>query len=137
MTSNPYSAGMDDTMCYNPIKIFKIKQISEVAEAVIYLQNLELKKPCYFEELISRYSCFICFAILAAAAEGGYFSEIKGIKSAILGSVHKQEIKKAYFENITFKSKITIYLLKKEQIRLAFYFLYLCKKVKDIRGLIK
>ena len=22
MTSNPFSAGMDDTMCYNPIKIF-------------------------------------------------------------------------------------------------------------------
>ena len=116
---------------------FKIKQISEIAQAVTYLRNLDVNKPTYFEELLSRYSAFLCFAILAAAAEGGYFSEIKGIKKAILDSIHKQEIKKAYFENITLKSKITIFLLKKEQIRLAFYFLYLCKKIKDIKGLIK
>jgi hypothetical protein len=87
--------------------------------------------------LLSRYSCFLCFAILAAAAEGGYFGEIKGIKQAVLGSLHKEEIKKAYFENITVKSKIAIFLLKKEQVRLAFYFLFLCKKIKDIRRLIK
>ena len=116
---------------------FKISQISQVAQAVTYLRNLDVEKPACFEELLSRYSAFLCFAILAAAAEGGYFGEIKGIKQAILGSIHKQEIKKAHFENITFKSKITIFLLKKEQIRLAFYFLYLCKKIKDIKGLIK
>ena len=116
---------------------FKIRQISEIAQAVTYLRNLNVNKPAYFEELLSRYSGFLCFAILAAAAEGGYFSEIKGIKNAILDSIHKEEIKKAYFENITFKSKITMFLLKKEQIRLAFYFLYLCKKIKDIKGLIK
>ena len=116
---------------------FKIKQISEIAQAVDYLRNLDVKKPLYFENLLSRYSCFLCFAILAAAAEGGYFGKIKGIKQAILGSLHKEEIKKAYFKNITVKSKITIFLLKKEQIRLAFYFLYLCKKLKDIKGLVK
>lgn len=116
---------------------FKISQISEIEKAVTYLRNLDVNKPAYFEELLSRYSAFLSFAILAAAAEGGYFSEIKGIKKAILDSIHKQEIKKAYFENITLKSKITIFLLKKEQIRLAFYFLYLCKKIKDIKGLIK
>ena len=116
---------------------FKIKQISEIAQAVTYLRNLDVKKPIYFEELLSRYSGFLCFAILAAAAEGGYFSEIKGIKKAILDSIHKEEIKKAQFENITFKSKIAIYLLKKEQIRLAFYFLHLCKKIKDIMRLTK
>ncbi len=116
---------------------FKIIQISQIEQAVTYLRNLEVKKPEYFEELLSRYSCFLCFAILAAAAEGGYFDKISGIKNAILGSLHKEEIKKAYFENITTKSKITLFLLKKEQIRLAFYFLYLCKKIKDIKGLKK
>ena len=116
---------------------FKISQISQIAQAVDYLKNLDVKKPVYFDELLSRYSCFLCFAILAAAAEGGYFGEIKGIKQAVLGSLHKEEIKKAYFENITVKSKIAIFLLKKEQVRLAFYFLFLCKKIKDIRGLIK
>lgn len=116
---------------------FKISQISQIAQAVAYLRNLDVKKPQCFEELLSRYSCFLCFAILVAAAEGGYFCEIKGIKQAILGSLHREEIKKAHFENITAKSKIAVFLLKKEQIRLAFYFLYLCKKIKDIKGLIK
>ena len=37
MTSNPYSAGMDDTMCYNPIKIFKIKQISYKGEEALFM----------------------------------------------------------------------------------------------------
>ena len=112
---------------------FKIRQISEIAEAVSYLRNLDVKKPDYFEELLSRYSCFLCFAILASAAEGGYFGSIKEIKKAILNSLHIEEIKKARFENITIKSKITIFLMKKEQIRIAFYFLYLCKKIKDIK----
>ena len=114
---------------------FKISQISQIAEAVTYLRNIDVKKPTYFEDLLSRYSCFLCFAILAAAAEGGYFGEIESIKRAILGSLHREEIKKAHFENITVKSKISIFLLKKEQIRLAFYFLYLCKKIKDVKGL--
>ena len=116
---------------------FKISQISQIGEAVTYLRNLDVKKPTYFEDLLSRYSCFLCFAIIAAAAEGGFFKEIKGIKKAILSSLHREEIKKAHFENITVKSKITIFLLKKEQIRLAFYFLYLCKKIKDLKGLKK
>lgn len=116
---------------------FKIIQISQIAKAVTYLKNLDIKKPETFDEQLSRYSCFLCFAILAAAAEGGHFDKIKGIKQAILGSIHKEEIKNAYFENITLKSKITIFLLKKEQIRLAFYFLFLCKKIKDIKGLKK
>ena len=114
---------------------FKISQISQIAEAVTYLRNINVKKPTYFEDLLSRYSCFLCFAILAAAAEGGYFGEIESIKRSILGSLHREEIKKAHFENITVKSKISIFLLKKEQIRLAFYFLYLCKKIKDVKGL--
>ena len=112
---------------------FKTIQISQIAEAVSYLRNLDINKPKTFEDQLSRYSCFLCFAILAAAAEGGYFSSIKEIKKAILGSLHLEEIKKARFENITIKSKITIFLMKKKQIRLAFYFLHLCKKIKDIK----
>ena len=111
--------------------------ISQVADAVSYLRNLDVYKPKTFEQQLSRYSCFLCFAILAAAAEGGYFGSIKDIKQVMLSSLHREEIKKADFENITFKSRITLFLMKKEQIRLAFYFLYLCKKIKDIKGLKK
>ena len=37
-------------------------------------------------------------------------------------------------ENITLKSRITVFLMKKQCIRLAFYFLYLCKEIKRLRN---
>ena len=112
---------------------FKTHQISQISDVIIGLRELNIKKPKDFDEQISRYSCFMCFAILAAAAEGNHFNSVKKLKELILGSLHKEEIKKAYFENVTFKSRITIWLMKKEKIRLAFYFLYFCKELKRMR----
>ncbi len=112
---------------------FKTSQITQIVDTVIGLRNLDIKKPCDFEEQIARYSCFMCFAILASAAEGNHFKAIKELKKLILGSLHKEEIKKAKFENITIKSRITIFLMKKQCIRLAFYFLYICKEIKRMR----
>lgn len=112
---------------------FKTNHITQVADAIKGLRNLTVEKPEDFEEQIARYSCFMCFAILAAAAEGNHFKSIKEIKKLISESLHKEEIKKAYFENITKKSRITIWLIKKQKIRLAFYFLNFCKKLKDIK----
>lgn len=112
---------------------FKTSQITQIADVIIGLRNLDVKKPDDFDEQISRYSCFMCFAILAAAAEGGHFNSIKKIKELINNTLHREEIKKASFENITIKSKITIFLMKRNQIRLAFYFLNFCKKIKVIK----
>ena len=92
-----------------------------------------IEKPKDFDEQISRYSCFMCFAILAAAAEGNHFSSARKLKELILGSLHREEIKKAHFEKITMKSRIAIFLMKKQRIGLAFYFLYLCKELKRMR----
>jgi len=112
---------------------FKISQISQIADVITGLRELDVKKPEDFDEQISRYSCFLCFAILAAAAEGSHFSAVRDLKETIRNSLHNEEIKKADFENITLKSRITIALMKKQKIRLAFYFLYLCKKLRYIK----
>lgn len=111
---------------------FKTHQITQIEDVIKGLKKLNVDKSSDFDEQISRYSCFMCFAILAAAAEGNHFSSIGEIKKLILNSVHKKEIQKAYFENITFKSRIGIFLMKKQSIRLAFYFLYFCKEIKRI-----
>jgi hypothetical protein len=86
-----------------------------------------------FEEQLSRYSCFMCFAILASAAEGGHFKSLGELKKLILTSVHKDEIKKAYFSNITMKTRISVFFMKRNMIRSAFYFLFLCKQIKRLR----
>ncbi len=112
---------------------FKTHQILQIADVITGLRSLNIEKPQDFEKQISRYSCFMCFAILAAAAEGNHFNSVGKLKELILSSLHKEEIKKAYFENVTFKSRIAISLMKKQKIRLAFYFLYFCKELKRMR----
>ena len=112
---------------------FKTRQMAEISHVVDGLNNLQVEKPEYFEEQISRYACFLSFAILAAAAEGNHFSAIKELKKFILESRLKEEIQKAQFKNITAKSRIAVWLMKRQKIRLAFYFLYLCKEIKRIK----
>ena len=112
---------------------FKTYQITQIADTIRGLRSLNIEKPKDFDEQIARYSCFMCFAILASAAEGSHFKSVKKLKELILGSLHKEEIKKAYFENITFKTRISAFLMKRQMIRTTFYFLFLCKKIKDLR----
>ena len=111
---------------------FTTKQLTDLAEVINGLCNLNLKKPKDFDEQIARYSAFMCFAILAAAAEGGHFKYLDEIKSLILNSINKELIKKARFEKITSKTKIGMALMKKERIKTAFYFLYFAGKIKSM-----
>jgi hypothetical protein len=112
---------------------FKTHQISQIADVITGLRRLNIEKTKDFDEQISRYSCFMCFAILAAAAEGNHFNTVRKLNELISGSLHREEIKKAHFEKITMKSRIAIFLMKKQRIGLVFYFLYLCKELKRIR----
>ena len=111
---------------------FKTQQITHIAEAILGLKRLDTKNVEDFEAQIARYSCFMCFAIIAAAAEGKHFKSLKKIKELIKNSVHSSEIKKAEFVNITAKSRIAIFLMKKQNFTLAFYFLYLCGEIKRL-----
>lgn len=112
---------------------FKTAQITQIEDTIIGLNKLEINKPSDFSAQISRYSFFMCFAILAAAAEGSHFEAIRELKKLITSSLHKEEIKKACFENITIKTRISLFLMKRNMIGLTFYFLYLCKQIKNIR----
>ena len=111
---------------------FKTHQITQIVDVIAGLRSLDMQKPDDFDEQISRYSCFMCFAILAAAAEGNHFNCINKLKELIIGSIHIDEIRKANFNNITIKSRIAIFLMKKQYISLAFYFLNFCKKLKTL-----
>ena len=112
---------------------FKTKQITQIALTIEGFKKIKGRKPADFDEQIARYSCFMCFAMLALVAEGNNFKALDEIKELIKNSLHMEEIKKAEFENITAKSLIAIDLMKRKQIKSAFYFLYFCKKLKRIR----
>ncbi len=111
---------------------FTTKQLTDLTEVINGFCNITLKKPADFDEQIARYSFFMCFAILAAAAEGGNFKYLDEIKKLILNSVNRDLIKKARFEKTTIKTKISMALMKKEHIKTAFYFLYFAGKIKSI-----
>ena len=113
-------------------KEFNTKQIRLVEDVINEISKSNHEKVTDFEDQLCRYSCFMCFAILAAAAEGNYFKSIKTIKTDILNSSHAEKIRCARFESITLKSKIAILLMKRNCYTIAFYFLNLCKKIKNV-----
>ena len=113
-------------------KEFNTKQIRLVDNVIHELRQKDTKKVADFEQQMYRYSCFMCFAILAAAAEGGYFKSINPIVENINNTVNGEYIRLASFRNISLKSRISISLMKKNRYRTAFYFLNLCKKFKKI-----
>ncbi len=113
-------------------KAFNAKQIYLIEDVIREISTENIKKVADFEAQLCRYSCFMCFTVLAAAAEGGYFNSIKAIRENIMHSVHNKKIPLAKFEDVSLKSRITISLMQKQQYAAAFYFLHLCKRIKTV-----
>ena len=118
----------DDSMS----KEFNTKQIKLVENVINELYKTDIKKVPDFEDQFCRYSCFMCFAILAAAAEGNHFKSMNELIKSIKESVHSKKIPGAQFGNISAKSRISIYFMKKKCYKMAFYFLNLCKTIKCV-----
>ena len=113
-------------------KEFNTKQIKLVEDGINEIYKKDITKVSDFEKQLCRYSCFMCFAILAAAAEGNHFKSVNELAKSIKQSVHNQKIDCAEFENISVKSRIAIFLMKKKCYKAAFYFLNLCKTIKSV-----
>ena len=118
--------------CDSLSKAFNSDQIYRVEDVINEITTEEIKKIEDFEEQLCRYSCFMCFTVLAIAAEGDHFKSINEIKDKITSSIHGEKIPCAKFEKVSFKSKITIFFMKKKCYRTAFYFLNLCKNIKKV-----
>ena len=113
-------------------KEFNTKQIFLIEDVINEICKNDMEKVVDFKKQLCRYSCFMCFTILASAAEGNHRKAINAIKENIISSVHGEKIQCAEFENISPKSKISIFLMKKKCYKTAFYFLNLCKLIKTI-----
>lgn len=111
-------------------KEFNTDQIFLVENVIKEVCKTKLKKPDDFEHQLNRYSCFMCFAILAAAACGNKLKNAEQIKKNIRDSIHYTKIRNARFDKITPKSRITVFLMKKGLYKTAFCFLHICEKIK-------
>ena len=113
-------------------KEFNARQICLIADVINEISKNDIAKVVDFEEQLCRYSCFMCFAILASAAEGNYRKSIKEIQANIENCGHGEKIRRARFAHLTPKSKIAVSLMKKQCYKTAFHFLHLCKIVKNV-----
>ncbi len=113
-------------------KAFNAKQIGLVEDVIREIGKNDFSRIADIEEQICRYSCFMCFAILASAAEGDHFESIGAIREHIENSLHSEKIRNASFADVTLKSKVSISLMKKNRYKTAFYFLNLCKRLKHL-----
>ena len=111
-------------------KGFNTNQIYLVENVINEISKNNVEKVADFKEQLCRYSCFMCFTILASAAEGNHFKSIKEIKNNIENSLHNEKILLAEFNSISLKSRISIFLMKKSCYKTAFYFLNICKIIK-------
>lgn len=118
----------DDSMSVSSF----VRQMRQFDVLVKCLKNLDISAMGDYEEQFSRYCCFMCFALLASAAEGNAVEKLGELKEVILNSDFVDELAKAEFEGISFKSRIAISLLKRKLIKLSFYFLYICKVIKTV-----
>lgn len=113
-------------------KEFNTKQIFLVQNIIEEIQKTEMRNLPDFEEQICRYSFFMCFAILAAAAEGNCFKSISQLKKNIQESVHGEYIRCATFKKVSTKTGIGLALMKRGLFRITFYFLNFCKTLKNM-----
>ena len=113
-------------------KSFNTRQITLISSVVEFLRELEVPQNIDFDGQIARYSFFMSFAILAAAAEGNHFDAIEELKKLILNSELNSGIQKAEFNWLTKKSRIALFLMKKQKFKFTFYFLYVCKEIKRV-----
>ena len=113
-------------------KGFNTNQIYLVEAVIKEISKNDTAKVVDYNEQLCRYACFMCFAILASAAEGNHFESIKAIKNNIKNSVHHEKIKCAKFDKISLKSKISIFLMKNNCYKAAFGFLNFCKIIKTV-----
>ena len=65
-------------------KEFNTKQIYLIQDVINEVSKNDFSKVLDFEEQICRYSTFMCFAILASAAEGNHLKSINDIKHNII-----------------------------------------------------
>ncbi|MBR3932793.1 MAG: glycosyltransferase family 2 protein [Clostridia bacterium] len=113
-------------------KDFNTNQIFLVEDVINEIKKTKMKDVADFDAQLCRYSCFMCFAILASAAEGNYKNSIKQLADNIKKSIHNEKIKLAEFNKISLKSRVTIFLMKKKRYKTAFYFLNFCKRIKNL-----
>lgn len=115
----------DDSMS----RAFHAEHFEDIALGVRLLRESESQAPEGFASAIDRYCAFMCFVLLASAAQAGDRSAVAATRR-LWCEEFTRALRDARFQNITKKSRIAIALLRRKQIGLAYRFLRVCSRIK-------
>ena len=108
---------------------FRMAQFSQLKAGVRLLERLR-PDDADFSAQKDRYTAFICFGLLNAAALSGSGKDMDQIERELLSEPLFSHMKRARFRGITVKMRVVYRLMKAKRIRTAYSFLRLCNFLK-------
>lgn len=115
----------DDSMSRH----FDPAHFAQIAQGVHLLQGAADKAPAGYAAAVERYCAFMGFVLLASAAEDGGRTAPQEAQMLREG-VFADAFSRAQFDGITAKSRMTLFLLRRRRVGLAYHFLRLCARLK-------
>ena len=108
---------------------FRPVQFAQLKAGVRLLDGLKTDNAD-FKEQTDRYTAFICFGLLNAAALSDAGKSSEQIENEILSEPLFTHIKRAQFKGVSAKMRIVYRLMKKRKILAAYLFLKICNFLK-------
>lgn len=109
---------------------FDIELYDQLTATIQYFEQLTKKEISDFSNQIDRYVMLVLFCTMLIGIENKSWSKISEVCSAMKQPTFRRHILRARFKKLTLKTKITYWLYKKNMIRTAWIFLFLCSCLK-------
>lgn len=108
---------------------FRLVQFEQLKAGVRLLEEIR-PGDADFAAQTDRYTAFICFGLLNAAALSDGGKHLDRIESEMMSEPLFSHMKRARFRGISAKMRIVYRLMKKRRIRMAYSFLKICNFLK-------
>lgn len=113
---------------------FRVIQFAQLAYGISALRRFQPNQVNDYSEQVDRYGCFSCFVLLVTAAQTGAAHRLGQIKKALREPALQETISRAEFQNQTIKTRLALFLLKKNWIHLDYWMLWACERLKALCG---
>lgn len=113
---------------------FRMKHFRQVSMVLEELQKIRCEYagclPEDFDEQIARYGAYMCFTLMIHAVNDGKYYRLREICRQLNRPLFRKCIQQARFEDISLKTRITYWLLRKGRVRYAYMFLSICRRIR-------
>lgn len=113
---------------------FQVKQYGQILLVLKELKKIcrERKKclPEDFERQMERYGAYMCFTLLVHAVNDREFRQWKIIRRRMRHPLLQECVREARFVQISPKTRITYWLLRRNWILLSYLFLCICRNIR-------